>query len=462
MVDLAVNYVRDARERPVWQPLSPEARAVLTDKTLPTDGCSLDSVIDQFRDNILPFATGNIHPRFFGWVHGSGLAGGIIAEMCAAAMNANCGGRDHAAIYVEKKVIDWCKEIFAFPSAASGILVTGTSMANLLGLGVARQAQLGSTVRAEGVGRQPNHLTVYTSSEAHDSVTKAVEILGIGSSYLRKISVDGDFRIDVAELRRAIEEDRRAGLQPWCVVGSAGTVNTGAIDDLAQLADICERERLWFHVDGAFGALCMLSDTLRDRLRGIERADSIAFDFHKWAHVQYDCGCLLVRDGELHRSTYVLRPPYLQPVERGLAAGTDWPCDYGPDLSRGFRALKVWFALQEHGTRKIGRLIEQNCWLARQLEEKVSANPGLELLARATLNIVCFRFLVPGATLTATDRFNEELVADLQESGIAAPSTTRINGRIAIRVNITNHRTRLRDLDILLSAVTDLGTRRLQ
>ena len=449
-LDDAIEFLRSVRERPVWTPVPEEARNRLSGP-VPLQGSSLEEVYSEFRELILPYATGNIHPRFFGWVHGAGVANGIIAEMLAAAMNANCGGRDHGAIYVEKSVIDWCKKIFEFPSTASGLLVSGTSMANLIGICVARNSR--DDVRKGGLRGYPRSLVAYTSAEAHESVVRAVEILGLGSAAVRKIAVLKDFAMDVGALRQAIEKDREAGLEPFCVIGTAGSVNTGAIDPLEELAEVCGEEGLWFHVDGAFGALGYLTESIRPRLKGLERADSLAFDFHKWAQVQYDAGCILVRKGELQRAAFSMRPAYLKKMSRGLGAGENWPCDYGPELSRSFRALKIWFALKEVGLEKIARIIEQNCEQARYLEQLVSGEPNLELLAPVSLNIVCFRFPQEGLDGEALDDLNANIVADVQEAGIAAPSTTRIHGRLAIRVNITNHRTRREDLEVLVKGV---------
>ncbi len=458
-LDEAIDYVRTVRDRPVWQPVPDQVRESLNEP-LPLAGRALSEVYANFKDRILPYATGNIHPRFFGWVHGAGLAGGIISEMFAAAMNSNCGGRNHAAIDVENTVIDWFKELFGFPAVASGLLVSGTSMANLVGIAVARNSRAEGDVRKDGLKRYPRALVAYASAETHDSVIKAMEVLGLGSSALRKISVRPDFAIDVEALRRAIADDRNAGLEPFCVIGCAGTVNTGAIDPLDELASICADEHLWFHVDGAFGALAFASDSLRSRFAGLERSDSLGFDFHKWPQVQYDAGCILVRRGDLHRAAFSMRPAYLHHVNRGLGSGEDWPCDYGPELSRSFRALKIWFALREHGMRKIAAVVERNCDQARHLAARVSTTAALELLAPVSLNIVCFRFRAPGLTDPQLDALNEEIVADVQESGVAAPSTTRVRGRLAIRVNITNHRTRFSDLDVLVDAILAAGRAR--
>lgn len=451
-LDEAIDFVRTVRDRAVWQEVPATVREALTGP-LPLDPLPLEDVCREVSARILPYATGNIHPRFWGWVHGTGSPGGIVAEMFAAAMNSNCGGRDHGAIYVERQVIEWCRQMFAFPAQASGLLVSGTSMANLIGMGVARNSLLPDFRKkgldAESAGR----FTAYASHEAHESIRKAVEIHGLGANSLRAIPVCSDGGMNIAALRESIAADRQNGLMPFCVVGSAGTVNTGAIDDLSAIAEVCAAQKLWFHVDGAFGALCILSDRLRSRLAGIEKADSIAFDFHKWAHVQYDAGCILVRRGDLHRNTFATRPAYLAHLARGLGGGDPWPCDFGPELSRGFRALKVWFALKEHGTRKLGRLIDQNVSHAEYLGELVRSHPEFELLSPVRLNIVCFRVLRDSAGEAELDSLNEAIAIGLQTSGIAAPSTTRIDGRLAIRVNFTNHRTRRSDIDLLIESV---------
>ena len=245
------------------------------------------------------------------------------------------------------------------------------------------------------------------------------------------------------------------------MVGTAGTVNTGAIDDLESLAAICSEQGLWFHVDGAFGALAVLSEEIRPRLRGIGLADSLAFDFHKWMHVQYDAGCLLVRNGRQHRETFSMRPAYLHRIGRGPASGGEWPCDLGPELSRAFRALKVWFALKEHGAAAFGRAIAMNCRQAEYLAELVRGLPDVQLMNSPSLSVVCFRFRPPGWDDAALDRLNEDVVADLQESGVAVPSTTRIRGVLSIRVNITNHRTRREDLDLLVRATVEAADKRI-
>jgi glutamate/tyrosine decarboxylase-like PLP-dependent enzyme len=454
MLDDMLGYVEEIRERPVWQPIPAEVRARFR-SAVPRVGEELAEVHAEFLENVLPYAQGNVHPGFMGWVNGGGTPVGMVAEMLAAGLNANCGGRDHIPVEVERQVTRWVAEIFGFPETATGLFVTGTSMANLIAVLVARDAALGFEVRATGVAAAERRLTAYTSKAVHGCVPKAMDIAGLGSDALRQIPTDSRFHMDLTALEEAIRQDRAAGLTPFLVVGTAGTVNTGAVDDLAALADLCTRERLWFHVDGAFGALARLAPDLAPLLNGMERADSVAFDFHKWGQAPYDAGFVLVRDGEAHKNAFALPAAYLQRAERGLAANSPWPCDFGPDLSRGFRALKVWFTLKVLGTEALGASISRCCALARTLKARVAATPELELMAPVELNIVCFRYRTGDPA--NCNRVNETIVVALQEAGIVAPSTTRINGRTAIRAAIVNHRTSMAEIDALVDGVLAQG-----
>jgi aromatic-L-amino-acid/L-tryptophan decarboxylase len=454
MLDDMIDYAANIRQRPVWTPIPDAVRARFRAE-LPLKPSDLAEVYREFTDCVVPYATGNVHPGFMGWVHGGGTAVGMLAEMLAAGLNANLGGRDHMPIEVERQIVEWMRAMFGFPREASGIFVTGTSMANLMAVLVARTAALGQPVRQHGLGDQGALLTAYTSTAAHGCIAKAVDIAGFGSDALRCIEVDRSHRIDVAALRARIAADRSAGLKPFLVVGSAGTVDIGAIDDLAALSSLCRDEGLWFHVDGAYGALGILSPALAPRLAGLESADSIALDFHKWGQVPYDAGFLMVRDGRQHRETFSAPAAYLRRETRGLAAGSPWPCDLGPDLSRGFRALKTWFTLKTYGIEKLGAMITRTCALAGYLETRILAEPRLELLAPVQLNIVCFRYRAADA-----NKVNGNIVVDIQESGIAAPSTTVIDGQLAIRAAIVNHRTDTCDIDALISAVLEFGSQR--
>ena len=451
MLDDLFDHLQTLRERPVWQPAPAAVRAAF-DEALPSAPLPLAAAHARFMQQVLPYAVGNTHPRFMGWVHGGGTAEGMLAEMLAAGLNANVGGRDQMPVQVERQVVRWMRELFAFPDGANGVFVTGSSAANHIALLVARTRALGSGSRDTGIAATGRTLTAYAAASAHGCIAQALAMAGLGSRALRRVPLDGQQRMDLQALRGQVAADRAAGLQPFFVVGTAGTVDTGAIDDLAALAAFSRAEGLWFHVDGALGALGRLAADIAPRLQGIEQADSIALDFHKWGQVPYDAGFVLVRDGQAQLDTFASPAAYLARHGRGLAAGSPWPCDLGPDLSRSFRALKTWFTIVTQGTARLGAAISQTCAVARHLAQRVQATPELELLAPVALNIVCFRYRAADA-----DRVNTEIVADLQCAGIAAPSTTRIVGQVAIRAAIVNHRTSTADVDALLAATLAFG-----
>jgi aromatic-L-amino-acid/L-tryptophan decarboxylase len=456
MVDDMLTWLEHVGEREVWQPVPDEVKAHFRQPP-PVDATGPAEVYEEFCRYILPYPMGNIHPRFWSWVMGNGTAFGMLAEMLAAGMNPNMGGAEHVGIYVERQVIDWTKALLGFPANASGLLVSGGSMANLVALAVARNTRAGFDVRAQGLQACADRLTVYASVETHSSVQKAVELLGLGRDNLRLIPVDAAFRIDLPRLDAVIAGDRAAGLRPICLVGNAGTVNTGAIDPLEALAEIARRESLWYHVDGAIGALSALAPDLKPRMAGMAQADSITLDFHKWLYTQFEAGCVLVRDEAAHRNTFSLTPEYLEHGTRGLSGSPIWPSEYGVQLTRNFRALKIWMSLREHGTAKYGRLISQNAAQARYLGERVAENPELELLAPVELNIVCFRYNPGGRDDETLNALNKELLMRLHESGQAAPSYTTLSGQYWLRAANTNHRTRREDFDLLVREVVRLG-----
>jgi aromatic-L-amino-acid/L-tryptophan decarboxylase len=439
-LEQAIDGLEQVRDRPVWRP-TPDAVRGRFAEPLPHGPRELEAVLGDVQQLIAPYVVGNTHPRFFGWAHGAGTPVGMVAEMIAGALDANCGGRDHIGPIVERQIAGWAAEAFGFPAESSGVFVTGTSQANFLGALIARDAALGHEVRSAGLKASPQ-LTAYASSEAHACVRQAMELSGAGGGFLRLIETDAAGAIRIDRLRQAIADDRTAGLKPFLVVGTAGGVNFGAFDDLAKLADIAAAEQLWLHVDGAFGALTALSPALQPLTRGLDRADSVAFDFHKWAHAPYDAGFLLVRDPAMHRATFAAPAAYLSRAPRGLAAGEDWPCDFGPDLSRGFRALKVWLTFQTLGADAIAAAIEANCAAAKRLAEHIAGSQLFELAAPVPLNVVCFSLkdCADGAA-------NLELVMRLQERGLAAPSTTRMGGKPVVRAAVFNHRTGFADID---------------
>jgi aromatic-L-amino-acid decarboxylase len=443
-LDSMIDYLRDLRSRPVWVEPTPEARARFQ-RDLPEKGRDLTAVLEDFERYIKPFATGNIHPMFMGWAQGAGTPVGMIAEMLAAGMNSNCGGRNHIAIDVERQIARWMAQAFGFPQDASGIFVTGASMANFLSLLVARDQAYGdSNVRLNGLGARNAQLIAYASREAHNCVRQAMELAGLGARHLRLIPSDADRRMDVNALRHAIAADRVAGFKPFLIVGTAGTVDTGAVDPLDQLADVAHSEDMWFHVDGAFGALAALAPELKPLVTGLERADSIAFDFHKWLHVPYDAGFFLVRDPNAHKRAFSTDAAYLSRAPRGLAVGETWPCDLGADLSRGFRALKTWMTIETFGAEKLGLCIAQCCRMAKRLEAWIEASDSFVMRAPVALNIVSF-----GVKDDPDGALAREIVMELHERGEAAPSLTILDGAPAIRAAIINHRTHEADIDAM-------------
>ncbi len=456
MVNDSIDYLKTVGERPVWQPV-PEAVEKSFTTHAPREPSEVSEVYEEFLENIFPYPMGNIHPRFWSWYMGNGTVIGALADFLASVMNPNMGGGNHAATMLEAQVINWMKEVMEFSEDASGLLVSGGSMANLVGLTIARNTIAGFDVRKQGIQSIDKKLTVYGSSEVHSCNQKAVELLGLGSDCFRKIRVNDDYTINLEQLKNALDEDIAAGYQPICIIATSGTVNTGAIDDLNAIADLCQEHQIWFHVDGAIGAIANISEAVKPLLTGIERADSIALDLHKWMHIPFEAGCVLVRDAKAHRDTFSLVPEYLEQSNRGLAGGSNWFSEYGLQLSRSFRALKIWMTMKEHGTRKLGRMISKNVAQAQYLGQLIEKSEHLELVAPVGLDIVCYRYNPGGMDRDALNELNRELVIQLQEQGIAAPSYTTLNDIYCIRAAISNHRSRREDFDVLVEETLRIG-----
>ena len=445
MLEAALDQMQEAAERP-WQPVPEDidARYAVT-----AEARGPQETVDRIIEDVLPYHGGNIHPRFWGWVQGSGLASDLISSLAVAAVNANMGGRDHGANYMERAVVDWTRARMGMPESASGILVTGTSQATVIAFQAARLRVM-KDLRKSGQGAV--RLTAYAGEGVHNATLKAVELLGIGSDNLRKVPL-ADGKLDCAALARMVAEDKAAGAVPFLVVGNAGTVDLGLFDDLNALADAAAELGLWLHVDGAFGAWTRIAaEPYRSLSDGIGRADSIALDFHKWMYVGYDCGMALLRNEDEHRAAFAARPAYLEGAERGLAGGEPWFCDYGIDLSRGNRALKVWTALETYGEAAFSEAITGNCELAGFMAAEVEAQPFMALGAPVVSNVCVFTArsdLEPDAQ----SALNAHIAQALQESGEAVFSTTRAEGRVMLRAAITNHRSREADVRAAIAAV---------
>lgn len=455
MVDDMISFLQNIPTQPSWKEIPEEVKQHF-EQDIPTEPQAAKEVYEEFKQYILPFPKGNIHPRFWAWVQGTGTVMGAFSEMLAAAMNPNVTIGEHVAMYVDQQIVKWCKQMLHYPLAASGILLSGGSMANITGLTVARNHHI-KAVRSQGLQNRGAQFIVYCSEETHSCIIKAAEIIGLGNDAVRQIKTNEGYQMDVICLEEQIKADIARGLQPFCVVATTGTVNTGAIDPLEAIHSICQTYNLWLHIDGAYGALAKLDPTLAQELKYIEQADSVAFDLHKWLHVPYELGCLLVKNAQAHRDTFAITPNYLLQTERGLAGGLDSINNYGFELSRSFKALKVWMSLKEFGVDKYASLIAKNNEQARYLGHQVSKHAQLRLLTPVTMSIVCFQFVAPALDTETINQLNQEIIVQLQEQGIASPSSTILKGNYCIRVCIVNHKTKKNDLDVLVDSVVKIG-----
>ena len=454
---LAADCVSEHRarltERPVFGKVGAAASAF--EIPLPENGRPADEVIAFVREHVMPRPMGNSHPRFFGFINASADPIGTVGDYLASAMNPNCWGGDHAAIHVENRVVRWLCELMGFPAGAEGILASGGSMANFIALAAARRAMTPGNVREDGLAAGPQ-LVVYASDQVHSCVDKAVDLLGMGTAHLRKIPCDEAFRLPMPALEKAVADDRARGLHPAIVVGSAGTVNTGSVDPLDDIADFCARERLWFHADGAYGAMARVAPSLAPQFAGIERADSLAADPHKWLYVPYEAGATLVRDGRRLSDAFRKFPEYLASDPDSPFPGPAWFAERGPELSRNFKALKVFMGLLRHGRAGYAAAIERDVALARFLSDEVDSRGELERLAPTTLSIVNFRYRVAGDAARA-DTVNRQIVNRLVGSGSFFLAPTILKGRASLRVCIVNFRTSEGDLRFLLDEVCREG-----
>src|ERR1700693_1533579 len=454
----ATDAVAGARARLTSRPVFGKvgAGASLFDEPLPENGQPIEQTLAFAREHILPFPMGNSHPRFYGFINATADPVGIAADYLAASMNPNCWGGDHAAIHVEHRVMRWLADFLGYPGTAEGILVSGGSMANFTALAAARRAMTPGNVREDGLaGEGRPRLTVYASDQVHHCVDKAVDLLGIGTRQLRKIETDERFRIPMDLL----EEARAAVLPPGIVVGNAGTVNTGAIDPLEEIADFCRRESLWFHVDGAYGAMARLSAKLAPLFSGMERADSIAADPHKWLYVPYEAGATLVREPGRLSAAFRKFPEYLATDPESPFPGPAWFAERGVELSRSFKALKVWMGFKTHGRIGYARAIENDVALAHFLAAEVDRRPDFERLAPTVLSIANFRYRPEGSVLSDADLdlVNRRIVNRLVGDGSFFLAPTILKGRTALRVCIVNFRTREEDLIALLDEAARIG-----
>lgn len=450
-VDLIAEQLAAVRDAPVRRPTG-DLREQLMNQPLHREGQNPSDVLEDAANRLLPYPMGNNSPRFFAWVNSPAAPIAILAELLAAGVNPSVAGGDHAATYIEHAVLKWLKELMTFPADGGALLCSGGSVANLIALGTMRHVKTAGQIRARGFNSESAPMVVYTSTQGHSCIQKAVEILGIGSDYLRKIPVDADYRLDIERLRAQIATDRAQGLNPVCVAASTGTVNTGAVDPLNTIADLCAEEGLWFHVDGAYGGFGILAEQTAGLYEGIERADSIAIDPHKWLYIPVECGCVLVRDAQTMRDAFSLIPPYLRDDN-----ALPWFSEFGIQQTRGFKALKLWMALQQIGEQGYRESISRDIALARTLQARIQARSDFELIAAGPLSVTCFRYAPPG--VNDLDTLNRQLVAIVQQEGRVFITTTELEGRLTLRACVVNFRTTEADLDTLLNVLAEAGQR---
>jgi aromatic-L-amino-acid decarboxylase len=464
-VELMAEYFGTIRNRRVYPATSSRQIREQLDSSLPKEPATFDELLHTFRNTLVELSRHNGHPRMFGYVQAPGTAIAGLADLLASTLNANLTAwrSAPAAVEIERLTIDWIKQIVGFNRKAAGLFVSGGSMANMAALAAARRAKAPAEIQNEGAQSCSRPLRIYASEETHHSVVKAAALLGIGRDNVRLIGVDERYKINLDELIAAIEEDRTAGHLPFCIIANAGTVATGAFDSLPQISEIARRFNLWLHVDGAYGGFAALAASAGPLFASIEEADSLALDPHKWLYLPVDCGCILYRDPEAARATFAHEAEYTRVIgQEADEAFAFW--DYGPELSRRFRALKVWMLLKGVGLRALGEAIEKDLACTRHFEKLVQNSEDFEMLAPVELSIFCFRHLparLKRALATARpserktieeqlDAHNERLLLALQGDGSSYLSNARLRGRFSLRGCVMNFRTTLRDMEILL------------
>jgi len=459
VVDLIADHLSNLPSERVFLPVPPALARQFITTPAPLGAVSPEDMLRAFQETIEPYPFGNGHPRFWGWVNSPPAVMGVFAEALAAAMNPSCAGGNHAAIHVERQVLQWFRDLLGFPPESMGLLVSGGSMATMTGLAVARHLKSGVDVRANGLRDAPRPFAFYMSWEGHSCARKAIELLGFGSASIRTIPVGADYRMKIDALDAALEEDRNRNSQPIAVIATAGTTNTGAIDDLEAIAGVCRRHDVWMHVDAAYGGPAILSSEYGGAVRALSHADSVALDPHKWLFVPVEAGLVLIRDGEAMRSAFSLVPPYIRGHgSAGDVYGLPWFSEYGFQQTRGFRALKVWMTMQQFGLNGYKAAIEDNLSLAQYLADRVRSAPDLGLMAPPSLSVVCFRYLDPSLPdEEAVGALNRALLERLQLGGEAFLTSTELRGRFVLRACIVNYKSTREDIDRMLDAVRRIG-----
>lgn len=455
---LVADYFKTIADRPVRAENFAGKTTAAIDLELPAEGVPLEQLIEDCR-TIIDLSRHNGHPRFFGYVASPSTPIGAYADLIASALNANitCWRSGPAGTELEQLVVRWLGSLIDYDIDAKGLLTSGGSMANMIALLVASRRKLGTDAARKGLWNSGAPLIVYASEEAHMSIAKAADILGLGRDQVHVVDCDDQQRMRVDSLRQHIETDLRDGLRPCCVVASAGTVNTGVVDPLETIASVAAEFDLWFHVDGAYGAPGVLDERKKHLFRGLERADSVSLDPHKWLYVPVDAGCLLFRDQNPVKATFSTDDADYIKVHGHSDDEAFAYWDYGVELSRRFRALKVWLTLRYYGVRRIAEAVSNDIALAAYLGELVFGAEDFALLAPVELSICCFRYIPAGWKTSdpRLDQLNERIMSRVQTSGRAYLSNATVNGHFALRACITNFRTTRSDIELTIQAIRD-------
>ena len=453
--DIAARHWERVPDMPAYTRPPDTVVAAFRVQPLPQRGAPVHEIFDRIERDVVAYPLGVGQRRWWGFINSPPHPVGIAADLIATTLKNNCAGTSQLAIQVELTVMDWLAQLVGLPRGATGLLVSGGSMANLVALAGCREAKLPGT-RRRGVRAAARQPTVYASTEAHSCVRRAVELLGLGTDALRLVPVDREYRMDVAALREMIAADRAGGLEPICVVASGGTVNTGVVDPLAELADVAQEHGCWFHVDGAYGAVGAALPELAPLYRGIERADSVALDPHKWLYVPYEAGATLVRDPATLRAMFAHRAEYLALEQDSYLEGPVWISDLGPQLTREFRALKVWAVMQAVGVERYCELWRSDIAVAREIERLAREDARLEVLAPSDLSCFCLRYVPRRGDANA---FNRALLDRTHRDGRMFISGTTLAGKFALRGCVTNFRSTLADAQVCIDTIVELGER---
>lgn len=479
VIDMIADYYRTIRSIPVYPPRTSEEVASVFADELPKTGQDPESILKDWTEKILPNATHLGSPRYFGFVNGSGTMIATLAEALAASVNMNVGGwkASPAATEIERRTIAWIAELIGYPATCGGLFLSGGTMSDFAGLLTALRNTAGYDTTQEGLQttKRTGRFTVYMSDhEGHVAIVRAVDMLNLGRAAVRRVPSHDDFTMDVAALEKMLDEDISRGDIPFCVVAQVGSINVGVVDSLEDIARVCKARNIWLHADGACGAVGAMLPEKRALFKGLELVDSVTLDPHKWLYIPYECGCLLVRDPEKLRRTFSLTAPYLHGALESRYTGMYY-LDYGPQMSRGFLALKVWMTLRHYGVEGYRTLLRQNIACAKHLDKLVRASRDFEALHSPELFIYSFRF-APEAFRRAAgrdaemrkdvdiylDRINQRIADEIQLSGVAFIMTTNIRGRTVLRLSICSHRTTPDDIDLVFQTLTDLGRRLLK